>query len=527
MSDTEMADQDAPPPGLQCTCAACTMQSTSSGSRKKRYNPPRADKDTFETQQEFLDSLQTVPLHEVIEHDPKCVICRKPYDEPPDPGFNNSEEPVRLRCGHAFGNKCLASVFALPTETTVNLKPLSFGPMSRGADLGKRLRAYVNEYAKDYGDMFQAMQNLVDESATTRATRLILGEHWCEALTHARDTSRELATITIMENAIVLDHTPLTRKKHNSEAFEVIQPHQSTASANLTSTLYEQIWAIDGLSTVPGANIPQILSTQGTLNTNWKESLLQCSQLDDEDQKVMSQQWGQFLSQKTNLDKLVALKHDKPTNSSAEPFTVKESAQNAKQTINFETPQVNENPKIAAHSPNEAAEARIRMEAAERQKKAVEVIERLKRENRKLLARILTAILAEYDSLEDKHDTLLKGDYRIGIVALDNHIGEHHKSSYKIDQPYLLGLFQGNDSDTEAMGLEATTFVINRHFCNSCNNKMGATTSLASITSISWTAADKGPDGCPICHKVLFKRDKKKLRACQISGSWAASIFEN
>ncbi|CAN9343007.1 unnamed protein product [Alternaria alternata] len=149
-----------PPPnvqGSQCPCPSCTVAGIesnlasipsawpSNSDKKARYAPPQPDADTFATQQAFLDYLMPVPIESVDEDSKKCPICWKPYGEAADPGYDNSEQPVRLKCRHTFGNKCMLTTFAVPGTSTITLEPLAFGPGSRGYQLGQRLHSYLRE----------------------------------------------------------------------------------------------------------------------------------------------------------------------------------------------------------------------------------------------------------------------------------------------------------------------------------------------------------------------------------------------
>jgi hypothetical protein len=110
---------------------------------KKVYRGPQADAATFATQQEFLDSLVPVPVESVDENSRTCAHCWRSYGES-TPGEDDAEAPVRFRCNHVFGEQCMRSLFGIREPVRVDLTPLSFAPGSRGADLGKRLSAYVS-----------------------------------------------------------------------------------------------------------------------------------------------------------------------------------------------------------------------------------------------------------------------------------------------------------------------------------------------------------------------------------------------
>jgi hypothetical protein len=79
---------------------------------KKRYVPPQPDKNTFASQQEFLDSLDqsVVPISSLQSNNLKCPHCWKIYGES-DPDTDNAERPLKFRCGHVFGDACMKELF--------------------------------------------------------------------------------------------------------------------------------------------------------------------------------------------------------------------------------------------------------------------------------------------------------------------------------------------------------------------------------------------------------------------------------
>ncbi|CAN9283109.1 unnamed protein product [Alternaria alternata] len=144
-------------PGSQCPCPSCTVAGIesnlasipsawpSNSDKRVHYTPPQPDADTFATQQAFLDYLMPVPIESVDEDSKKCPICWKPYGEAADPGFDNSEQPVRLTCRHTFGNKCMLATFAVPGTSTITLEPLAFGQGSKGYQLGRHWSSVFQE----------------------------------------------------------------------------------------------------------------------------------------------------------------------------------------------------------------------------------------------------------------------------------------------------------------------------------------------------------------------------------------------
>ncbi|RYN16683.1 hypothetical protein AA0112_g12403 [Alternaria arborescens] len=165
-------------PGPQCPCPSCTISAVelnlgsipsafpSKSDKKARYAPPQPDTDTFATQQAFLDYLMPVPIESVDEDSKKCPICWKPYGEAADPGFDNSEQPVCLKCRHTFGNKCMLATFAVPGTSTITLEPLAFGPASRGCQLGRHWSSVFQELRRRTEKISRCRKIMLLENAT-------------------------------------------------------------------------------------------------------------------------------------------------------------------------------------------------------------------------------------------------------------------------------------------------------------------------------------------------------------------------
>lgn len=155
--------------------------------KSKQYQPPKADSDTFPTQQEFLTSLKAISVGEVDENDRKCSICWKPYGEEPDPGFDNSEMPVKLRCGHIYGNKCLGLTYRAPETKTHSLKPLNFDHMgANGSILMQKLSAFIRGLRVGFPNVFENIDTMLvvscpEEHGIERGNRLF-GEYWWRIL---------------------------------------------------------------------------------------------------------------------------------------------------------------------------------------------------------------------------------------------------------------------------------------------------------------------------------------------------------
>lgn len=118
----------------------------SSSSDKKMRREASPDEGTFTSQQEFLDSLAPVPLETIEANNRKCGYCWRNYGEA-NPDQDDAEAPVQFKkCNHVFGEQCMRMLFAIRDPVRVELKPLSFAPGSKGADLGSRLHSYVGHF---------------------------------------------------------------------------------------------------------------------------------------------------------------------------------------------------------------------------------------------------------------------------------------------------------------------------------------------------------------------------------------------
>jgi hypothetical protein len=205
----------------------------------KQYSPPQPDRNTFETQRAFLDSLQPINIEDVGEESRKCPICWKYFGEDSDPGYDNSEQPVRLRCGHVFGNKCLTNQFRVCESPRLSLHPLRFLRTDRGYRLGTALFDYHQDHAIKFRnelELFQKMLTDLEISSTGGLT--IFDKYWQVIfLMILRHADPNLTGITLMENAIVLDsQRPSTIK--NLDSAYTIEPQHLNASANgLNQTL--------------------------------------------------------------------------------------------------------------------------------------------------------------------------------------------------------------------------------------------------------------------------------------------------
>lgn len=246
-----------------------TWGSTSKSKIRKRYVPPQADANTFDTQEEFLDSLTPTPIEKVAENNMKCPTCWKPYGEAADPGFDNSEQPVQLRCGHLFGDKCLKDTFGLPGISTLDLRPLTFTSESKGLALGHMLHEYTKKHTDGTSEEADFVQMLEESGAPDAGLRLF-GRYWWEVITQMQCTMYNTLGIRILDNAVILDRDITT-----------VGPH-------------EPIQAFGGWATTPPAYIPPPHEDQLSPTT-------------ETDLKT----WGEGFAHETQLDKLIAKKESK------------------------------------------------------------------------------------------------------------------------------------------------------------------------------------------------------------------------
>jgi hypothetical protein len=168
--------------------------------KRRRYQPPQPDENTFATQELFFESLQPCSVDLVAEHNRRCAHCWKRYGET-DPGFDNAEEPVMLRCGHSFGIKCMQELFALPAIIKTDLVPLQFGPKSMGVKLARSLEKRLGtsgeaEYPQLVGQVLAGIYMSESDVDMDSGWRLIFA---------SISPSLHILNIRLYENAIVYD----------------------------------------------------------------------------------------------------------------------------------------------------------------------------------------------------------------------------------------------------------------------------------------------------------------------------------
>lgn len=240
------AADDTPPSGTPTAAASdglgdmlslSTPPQAQSQNETKRYTPPKADSQTFDTQQEFLDSLQPMSIDDVDEAQRKCPICWKYFGEPPDFGFDNSELPVKLRCNHIFGHKCLANTYALPQASHIQLQPLSLAPHSKGRLLAKKLAEYFKMHGSNFRNEAETFDKMLQESCQLSRGPEICGTYWWPLFEKVLQAGCQPAQVILMENAMVIDYEPPKRQNQTGQSYAIGSEHLNASSTGLDQSL--------------------------------------------------------------------------------------------------------------------------------------------------------------------------------------------------------------------------------------------------------------------------------------------------
>ncbi|KAH7406293.1 hypothetical protein DE146DRAFT_438614 [Phaeosphaeria sp. MPI-PUGE-AT-0046c] len=468
--------------------------------KSKRYTPPKADSDTFPTQQAFLDSLQPMPLEQVDVEKRKCPICWKFFGEAPDPGFDNSEMPVKLRCHHVFGHKCLADIFGIPTSTSLQIQPLQYTLGRRGHLLGQKLAAYHAMHGAKFRDDLETFEHMLTVPHRERGTQ-VFSQYWWDTILQILHSHRGLSQITLMENAVVLDYEPLTAKKHQpTQPDPAIPPQYLNAASNLGQTMLD---AAAGY----GMDMQAIIHSEDmALTTAWSSSSSTSSQstpapgyvqlsnsqsiataeIPLQIDKATSTTWEEALTGETNLDKLKALQ---------------------KQKENAEQSDAAAAQKLEALKVQEAAMEEARKQEAQR---AHAAMERRKHDIRTLLAHRLSDVFANYKGSQVQESEEVTSDSHARVIHASVSIhadDDFEKTTYAIAPP-MMGPFYDDDGDSdneETEDLANATIMILRTQCGGCCASL-QDRALPTPKELTWRNSKNTPDSCPLCHKVLFKK---------------------
>jgi hypothetical protein len=287
----------------------------------KRYSPPKADANTFETQEAFLESLEPMKIEDVEEDNRKCPICWKLFGEDPDPGFDNSEVPVQLRCKHIFGDKCLNSVFAVRKGCGITLQPLQFSPGRKGCLLGEMLLRYHQQHGSNFRSEVEMFENLLQHQRHHSGEQRYFDVYWAGIIHMILHQHPNLLNITFMENAVIMDHYVKNPPK-NTVKPEPIPPqylngpyppqniYGTGMSLTLAGTPSYPVTHIS--STVQPHTTPSGASHQAALQSNIHthhnaSSLPPSFGYNLPPQTPHPESWHVALANETNLDKLTAL----------------------------------------------------------------------------------------------------------------------------------------------------------------------------------------------------------------------------
>lgn len=238
-----------------CGCDNCTAPAPSTSKpqpNKRRYVPPQPDSNTFLTQQAFLESLTPVPIEIVDQACRKCPICWKPFGEAPDPGFDNTEQPVQLRCGHVFGDKCLAITFGIPKISKIDILPLSFSPRSQGHSFGQKLHSYATQHARSFENHAKMFEKMLEESHQPNKGRELFGDYWWPIVLELQRCGGTLNDIIFLENAVILDFEAPKRQINYPPIPSCLKPGSlPTASTIADKTLSETTAGLPSSSSLP------------------------------------------------------------------------------------------------------------------------------------------------------------------------------------------------------------------------------------------------------------------------------------
>jgi hypothetical protein len=303
--------------------------------KTKRYIPPKADSNTFATQQAFLESLQPIDLQQVDQDKRKCPICWKQIGEDPDPGYDNSEQPVKLRCNHVFGNKCLSSLFGLSEATRFTLEPLSFLPGKRGHLLGEKLFAYHREHESNFRYDLETFEKMLKDAIESRRMGpQLFGNYWffvIRDMMRANGPYGDMTGITLMENAIVMEfELPKSNENVSSPPDALMSEYMSPFSFDQTmlgsGQMHPPFEPFPAVYTTPTSSLtppyqpppyqPPTQPLSGPEFVQFTATASSSGQVDGGAVKT----WQKALADETNLNKLTALtkenadKHEVKTN---------------------------------------------------------------------------------------------------------------------------------------------------------------------------------------------------------------------
>jgi hypothetical protein len=136
----------------------------------------------------------------------------------------------------------------------------------------------------------------------------------------------------------------------------------------------------------------------------------------------------------------------------------------------------------------------------------------------KQLKGIYRAYLAAKPSMKNASDAALPTQERFAMWETEVVIHESNadKSSLNVAPPRRIrysaaGPHTGEDDDDE-INSAARTLIISRIACIGCfEAESKKKKKLPGLKSVSWNNVSKIPDDCPLCHRVLFRKQVSSL----------------
>ncbi|KAH4952312.1 hypothetical protein HBI38_001130 [Parastagonospora nodorum] len=532
----------------------------------RRYSAPKADRDTFDSQQAFLDSLHPIEIEDVEEDEQKCPLCWKQFGEGPDPGHDNSERPVRLRCNHVYGDKCLADLFRLPETSRVKLHPLRFFPGDKGHLLGQILCKYRQSLGAEFRnrndvELFEKFLTSIEIPSGPPKPE----DYWNSILVgiFKMIDHRSIVDITFMENAVVLDQgeplpdaiatprhsfptqdptvSPSGLPRLNQRMVGAVSPHSlpfpkppvgkpefdtnfftsgvlHDASDDTASP--QPLMSAPGLST-PSKTIPRFdPQKEGWASPFQQVSTDSLKSPPQHANPVLSSEtsikttssnnkplkpWMEALNTaETKFDKLSALRNEK-LNEKTESMSMTE-VQLAAQAI------------VQGVSTDQLALSNTSPGCLLARQNGVYLLllylqyrEHMSRDRKTLLARKLVDVLEKYEAsqgtvpisyMPQLQHSLVLSPYLL-FFRVPIHIRDRASTSCEL-YPHIRRHMVERDGILSVC--ERSRIILLRSLCTDCELDEISQTALPTPTEVTWARhAASNPDSCPLCQEVLFR----------------------
>ncbi|KAJ4357411.1 uncharacterized protein N0V89_001986 [Didymosphaeria variabile] len=530
---------------------------------KKLYRGPQADAATFATQQEFLDSLVPIPMESVDDNSRKCSYCWKLYGES-TPGNDDAEEPVRFKCDHVFGEKCMRALFAMREPARVDLKPLSFSPGSRGADLGSRLSAYIDSQGVEKsalltgGDRKKYFVHLLQKVMPTMKSYPgdprhghaveLLGKDWLRLVFEMFNHSDpHPGHFHLLENAIIMDSEhPIQHLPFTTSSMSAYGTYPTPTSAIQQPDYGGWI----GSTWPPGMPSPAAyaMNPLAVPYTSWAQEQQKIKE-QLEKSSPTSTAWPDILASKSGLDSLVE-KHKELLQEHKqldEQLNTAGADQKAAPSIwvpsapTYSAPPTHSGPTQFQKSSTPAE--KLAQQDANEQKRIKAFI--------KQLARSFARVYEAYE--RHQHDEAVVGSLpppvKLSLADTNKTPSMSHAPAQELIEQYLshspvflltaivhekslgakgieviqpcsyehIGTQDMDEDESDEDGLvdsdrapavfAGKTVLLKRKTCKKCCAKSTSLSSpLPTPEYVFWQDNKKVPDDCPICRRILFKK---------------------